>query len=456
MQSKRYYYRLILVALDFTLLQLCCKLGYYLRFAHFDYEPFYESFFYIFAFAWIGAALFHGVYELEHLFDFKKAMNRTVYTFFTHLLVICFFIVSFKAHYFSRFFLLGAYSTTLIGWVLSRYALKEVYRYYQSLSYSTRRIVVVGSGETARSLYGFFRQQAATVFRFPQDVGENEQASFREEHLEELKAFCLREGVNELYFTLPNGSVNLIDELSAFADEHLIHFRIITQFDLLERDDVDIEFYGRVPIVKLRREPLTLTRNQLSKRAFDLVFSVLVVLLVFPWLYPLIAILIKLESPGPVLFKQYRSGRRNQQFLCYKFRTMRVNQESDSKQAVRNDPRITRIGAFLRKTNLDELPQFLNVLKGEMSVVGPRPHMLKHTEEYSQLIKKFLVRHFITPGITGYAQIRGFRGGTDTPSLMKKRVEHDTWYLENWSLWLDMKIIFLTVWNMLRGEKNAY
>ncbi len=163
-----------------------------------------------------------------------------------------------------------------------------------------------------------------------------------------------------------------------------------------------------------------------------------------------------MESKGPVLFKQKRSGRSNEPFYCLKFRSMTVNENADMLQATKNDKRVTKVGAFLRKTSLDELPQFINVLIGNMSVIGPRPHMLSHTEQYSALIDKFMVRHFLKPGITGWAQVNGHRGETRTTDDMAKRVEADVWYLEHWSFLLDMKIMFLTVYNILKGEKNAY
>jgi len=178
-------------------------------------------------------------------------------------------------------------------------------------------------------------------------------------------------------------------------------------------------------------------------------------LLIAPWLLPIIMLLVKLSSKGPVFFKQQRTGLGNTSFWCYKFRTMKVNTNSDRTQATKNDKRITRIGSFLRKSNLDELPQIFNVLKGEMSIVGPRPHMLKHTEEYSAQIDNYLVRHFAKPGITGWAQVNGCRGETTELEQMEDRIDYDIWYIENWSLLLDLKIIFMTAFNMFKGDKNA-
>jgi putative colanic acid biosynthesis UDP-glucose lipid carrier transferase len=204
------------------------------------------------------------------------------------------------------------------------------------------------------------------------------------------------------------------------------------------------------------------TRNKvilgrfLRKRAFDVVFSALVVVFLLSWFIPLIAIIIKLESKGPTFFKQLRTGKNGKAFYCLKFRSMTVNADSDTKQASREDNRITKVGSFLRKTSLDELPQFINVLMGEMSVVGPRPHMLRHTHDYSQAIHNFMDRHTIMPGITGLAQVCGYRGETKELESMTKRVNADIQYIYNWSFLLDLKIVVLTVWQMVRNNENAF
>ncbi|MBK7944199.1 MAG: exopolysaccharide biosynthesis polyprenyl glycosylphosphotransferase [Flavobacteriales bacterium] len=218
----------------------------------------------------------------------------------------------------------------------------------------------------------------------------------------------------------------------------------------------DLEFLGGVPVSKLRKKPLDRQLNRRMKRAFDIVFSSAVILFIFTWLFPLLALAVKLSSRGPVFFKQKRLGRDNKEFTCWKFRSMRMNKEADVKQATKNDPRVTAVGRFLRKSNLDEMPQFWNVLLGHMSVVGPRPHPIRLNEQYRDIIDKYMVRHFVRPGITGWAQVNGFRGETSTPDLMERRVEMDIWYLENWSFWLDLKVVVKTVTNMLGKEKMAY
>ena len=217
-----------------------------------------------------------------------------------------------------------------------------------------------------------------------------------------------------------------------------------------------LEVMESVPLLTIRTEPLQSPYNRFIKRCFDILFSASVLILVFPLLYIIAGILIKISSKGPILFKQKRTGLYGKVFECYKFRTMHINEDADTVQAVRDDPRTTKIGSFLRRTNLDEFPQFINVLKSDMSVVGPRPHMLKHTEQYSILIDKYMIRHLVKPGITGWAQITGYRGETRTLEQMEGRVKRDVWYLENWSFFLDLKIVVVTIISMFRGESNAY
>ncbi len=195
--------------------------------------------------------------------------------------------------------------------------------------------------------------------------------------------------------------------------------------------------------------------NLAFKRLFDIIVSLFILIFVLSWLIPIIAVLIKLESKGPVFFKQLRSGLDNKPFWCYKFRSMVVNNESDERQATTNDKRLTKVGLFLRKTSLDEFPQFLNVLKGDMSIVGPRPHMLKHTDYYGNLIDNYMVRLSIKQGVTGWAQVKGYRGETTEVAQMEKRVNYDLWYAKNWSFWLDMKIIFSTVTVIFKCDENA-
>ena len=188
----------------------------------------------------------------------------------------------------------------------------------------------------------------------------------------------------------------------------------------------------------------------------DIAVSLFVIVFFLSWMVPIFALLIFIESGESVFFKQLRTGKNKKSFYCLKFRSMKSNKDADLKQATENDARVTRLGRFIRKTSLDEFPQFINVFKGEMSLVGPRPHMLKHTTDFSKIVDDYMVRQFLKPGITGWAQINGYRGEITNPEQIKMRVDKDLWYLENWNLWLDIQILFLTVYYVLRGDKNAF
>ncbi|MCR4029645.1 exopolysaccharide biosynthesis polyprenyl glycosylphosphotransferase [Flavobacterium panacis] len=263
-------------------------------------------------------------------------------------------------------------------------------------------------------------------------------------------------GIQELYIVVKTEFIDDLNTYFELADRYCIRLKFVPDLSSISKFSFSSTSYENFHIIRPRHEPLQNAYNRLVKRVFDIVFSLLVITFVLSWLYPILAIIIKRQSKGPVLFKQLRTGKKNQSFYCYKFRSMAVNTDSDSVQAKKGDMRVTPIGKFIRRTSLDELPQFFNVLQGDMSVVGPRPHMIKHTEDYNSQINDFMVRHFVKPGITGLAQISGHRGETKKVSDMKKRVKADIEYLQNWSLIKDLKICLLTVVLTLKGDENAF
>lgn len=217
-----------------------------------------------------------------------------------------------------------------------------------------------------------------------------------------------------------------------------------------------LKVLGDVPYLSLYNEPLSLIENRLIKRTFDFVVSLTFLCTLFPIILAVVAIVTKTTMPGPLFFRQKRTGLNGKEFYCLKFRSMKVNKDADTLQTTKNDPRKTKWGNIMRKTNIDELPQFINVLLGQMSIVGPRPHMVKHTDDYSKLIDNYMVRHYIKPGITGWSQVNGFRGETKYLSQMEGRVAGDIWYLEHWSVWLDIYIMYKTVANVIVGDKQAF
>ncbi|TRX15880.1 exopolysaccharide biosynthesis polyprenyl glycosylphosphotransferase [Flavobacterium franklandianum] len=263
-------------------------------------------------------------------------------------------------------------------------------------------------------------------------------------------------GIQEMYIVVQPKYITDLNHFFELADKLCMRLKFVPDFSMLSKEKFSSSSYHNFQVLKPREEPLQKSSNLLIKRVFDVIFSLLVVILILSWLFPILAFLIKKQSKGPILFKQLRTGKKNQPFWCYKFRSMRVNTVSDSKQAQKEDDRVTPIGKFIRRTSLDELPQFFNVLLGDMSVVGPRPHMLKHTDDYNDLIHNFMVRHFVKPGITGWAQVSGHRGETKEVIDMKRRVNADINYVLNWSLIKDIKICFLTVIITLKGDVNAF
>lgn len=357
-------------------------------------------------------------------------------------------------------FLLVYYVVALVLFALWRVLVRMSLKLYRRKGYNFKRIVIVGAGKNGMELYqvmkddlsygfnvlGFFDDNIALKDALPNYLGNTE----------EVENYVLKHDIDEVYCTLPGTNDSKIARLLNFAEKHMIRFYIVPEFYRNVKKSMVMEVIESIPLLTIRREPLQSMYNRFLKRAFDLLFSTMVLVTIYPILYVVLGILIKLSSPGPILFKQKRTGLYGRDFECFKFRTMRVNADADTMQAVKDDPRKTRIGNFLRKSNLDEFPQFVNVFLGDMSVVGPRPHMLKHTEQYSALIDKYMVRHLVKPGVTGWAQVTGYRGETKTLEQMEGRVKRDVWYIENWTFFLDLKIIIVTVLNMFKGEKNAY
>jgi Undecaprenyl-phosphate glucose phosphotransferase len=319
-----------------------------------------------------------------------------------------------------------------------------------------RRIAVVGYDDSAHRLTEKLKRKANNYFISHLDHGNIITNSTDTEVLSDYIEFAKKNHINEFYISVPEYEDRSITVLAEEAEKYCIRVNFIPPQKNLKAGFYHVNYIGGLPILQRYREPLRRLHKQILKRSFDLFVSTMVIVLVLSWLIPIVSLLIKLESKGPVFFKQLRSGRDNNSFLCLKFRSMHTNSLSDIIQATKGDERITKVGAFLRKTSLDEFPQFLNVFLGDMSIAGPRPHMLQHTEQYSEQINHYMVRLYLKPGLTGWAQVNGYRGEIKNLELMKNRVEHDIWYMENWSILLDIKIMFLTLKNILTGEDNAY
>lgn len=341
-----------------------------------------------------------------------------------------------------------------VWWIVSRKLLK----WYRSKGFNYKKIVIIGGGASGAGVrlmkqleqdqgYGYH------IVGFFDDEPTTEVTSYQGS-VSHLESFINENIVDEIYCAIPENERQELQHIINLAESNAIDFYYVPQFSKYISRRFEIDTFGTVPVLSIHPHPLQNPVNKAIKRGVDLLISS-IVLLFSPIVFLPIAIGVKLSSPGPVFFRQERTGYRGKSFQCLKFRSMRVNSLSDSLQASKDDPRKTRFGNFLRKTSLDELPQFINVFLGDMSIVGPRPHMVQQTQEYSELINKYMLRHTIKPGITGWAQVNGYRGPTDELWKMEKRVELDVWYAENWNFMLDVKIMFLTVVNAIRGEQNA-
>ena len=402
---------------------------------------------------WLAISYYSGFYEVYRYTKETQILGKLIKQFF-FISLVTFAYVGYKYKYVTTDEVWDYTFSCFASVAFLKFSIFYLLRKYR-LFYggNLRNVVIFGNGKSVEELAYFFNDNP--------DYGYNLMKIFdlktnKKESLEEACIYVLDNKVDEIYGSLNSLSNSNVEELINFADNNLKTIKLLPDSKNTLLRNLAVEYYGYIPIISLRIIPLEKEVNKRFKRIFDIVFSVLIIFFILSWLTPLLAILIKLDSKGPIFFKQRRNGLNYEEFICYKFRSMRLNPIADLEQVQKNDPRITRLGRFIRKTSIDELPQFFNVLLGDMSVVGPRPHMVSHTEMYAKSIDKFMVRHFIKPGITGLAQINGYRGEVETEKDIINRVRFDIFYLENWTILLDLKIIFKTVINAIKGEEKAY
>ena len=459
------FIKAINLTFDYISLNIAMVMAYYIQgrehvfwINNVNYLPFVL----VFNLTWLLSANISGLYERVLNKDSINTYRNVIKTYVIFLSIMSFIviIIGIKAYFITPGYLL--YSSVLFGVLLAFWKLifLNIRNSDRGRLYDSMNVVIIGAGRTGVDLYDFFITNPGFGYK-PKGFFDDRPETIKDKNMYlgstiDCINYVLNNEIDEIFCTLPVSERDKIEQLIIDADKNLVRIKFVPEYYDYGIKPVLIQSFGHIPVISVRPEPLENMLNRFFKRLFDIVFSILIITLVLSWLFPILAIIILTDSKGPVLFKQLRSGRDNEPFMCYKFRSMAVNSESDKKQATKDDMRVTKIGAFMRRTSIDELPQFFNVLFGNMSIVGPRPHMLSHTKQYAQLIDSFMVRHFLKPGITGWAQVTGLRGETRTTEAMLKRVEADVWYLENWSFLLDLKIIFLTIWNTAKGDKNAY
>lgn len=316
-----------------------------------------------------------------------------------------------------------------------------------------RTVVLLGNNKNINPLKEFFTENPDYGYKLIKIFTLEDN---KKQRIEECLSFVLDGKIDEIYCSIADLSDTQISDIIDFADNNLKTLKLIpSEKQILSRSN-KFEYYDYIPVISLRNILQDETLNKIIKRVFDIVFSSLIIVGVLSWLTPIMAIIIKWDSKGPLFFVQKRNGLNYKEFNCYKFRSMEFNDQYGLDLALKNHFHITKVGKFIRKTSIDELPQFFNVLMGTMSVVGPRPHPISHNDRYALMADKFMVRHFVKPGITGLAQSKGFRGEVETDKDIINRVKYDIFYMENWSILLDIKIILNTIYNTLKGDEKAF
>ncbi len=407
------------------------------------------------------ASAFTKIYSDERIEYLEKVFKSTISTFFIIAVLYSLVVISITSFtgvfYFLGFLIL---SQSLYA-IVSRFILVYVYNVLPKRFGWAKDVYVIGHNDYLGHVMASFPQTHAFYTINTIQYRDEADSVTKEAKVEQFKRYfeeVSRRGIHEIFLVNSPDVSDYTRDLIMAADCQCVKLNFVQTVtaNITDVARPQANLVLDLPILRSHENSLSEMNNRIKKRLVDLIISSLVIVFILSWLIPIIGLIIKIQSPGPIFFRQARSGRNNQSFGCLKFRSMVVNNDANSKQASQGDKRITPIGKFLRKSSLDEFPQFINVFLGQMSIVGPRPHMLAHTEHYSKLIQHYMVRHYVKPGITGWAQVNGYRGETNEPGLMAKRVEYDLEYMNNWSVMLDFKIIGMTAFNMAKGEKNAY
>ncbi|NIK90861.1 undecaprenyl-phosphate glucose phosphotransferase [Mangrovimonas sp. CR14] len=441
------YLRPISYFIDLGLINILAYLFYFKGFSPI-------IFFVVISSAWVILSIYSRFYEV-----YRYTREVTIITLIGRQLFMFTLLIFAFSGWYSQFDFLPR---TILEYVLvvfllitiSKFTIYYLLQKYRSaLGGNFRNTIILGKNKQTLALEKFFTQNPEYGYIHKKTFNVKDRESF---DLESCFRLMNEERIDEIYCSISELSNNQILRVIDYADNNLKILKFLPDNKDIYSKKLRYEYYDYIPILSLRNIPIEEPVNKFLKRAFDILFASFVIVFILSWLTPIIAILIKLESKGPVFFKQSRNGFNYTEFDCYKFRSMTPNDDAHLFQATRGDNRVTKVGKFIRKTSIDELPQFFNVLFGDMSVVGPRPHMVSHTNIYAKKIDKFMVRHFVKPGITGLAQISGFRGEVETDKDIIGRVRYDIFYIENWSVLLDLKIIVKTFISAVKGDEKAY
>jgi putative colanic acid biosynthesis UDP-glucose lipid carrier transferase len=415
--------------------------------------------------SWILSAKSIKLYDDFRSRNYSYELINIIKNVSVQLIVSVVFLFFIKERLFNRIFIVTFILLLLASVGLKSYLVKKIMAFVRKKGKNVRRIVIVGASSAGLSLNRIIEKNTNFGYKVVGFIDDAPNTLSNNKYLgqiEKLANILEEKRVDDVVIALPSTQNEKVENIIRVCNKYAARVRIVPDYLKYTSKNYRISIFGDIPIITIQEQPLEEIQWRIMKRIFDIIFSLVVLTLVFPCVFIIVSFIQSLTSPGPIFFVQERIGRKNAKFRCYKFRSMHIKSSSakEYRATVKDDPRITKLGKILRKTNLDELPQFINVLKGDMSIVGPRPHAISFNNKYSEYVEEIRLRHLVKPGITGWAQINGLRGDVSNEEENKKRtqkrIEYDLWYIENWSMGLDIQIIMLTVWRMLKGDPNAY
>lgn len=447
MKSKKSYSNLIRPIIYLLDLSLILLLSYVILSNDVVDVAFLTSFWVLLSFSFS----FYNVYRYTKISRVFYLLTKQVF-FFTLLIFTYFYVRGALVKTENILLYFYVLFIVLVVWRILIHILLKKYRIITGSNY--KQVVIIGSNNSTKKLEEFFNNEPGYGYKF-EGFFTNTEDKLKKGGLSDSFKYIIDNKIDEIYCSLKELNYNEIKTFIEFCDINIKTLKFIPDNKDLYSKNLYINYYDITPILSLREIPLDDPLKNIIKRIFDIFFSLIVIFFLLSWLIPILGLIIKIESKGPIFFRQSRPGIKEKGFGCYKFRSMAINNTTEL-SATRNDVRITRVGRFIRKTSIDELPQFFNVLFGEMSVVGPRPHLWRQNELYGNKISKYMVRYFVKPGITGLAQVRGYRGEIETRKDIVNRTKYDIFYIENWSLFMDINIIFQTIINIFKGEDKAY
>lgn len=448
-EKKSFFIRPLIILIDLLLINgIIFIIG--------DYHFFNFSFLSYITVFWLLLAYFTNFYSIYRYTSLVKLITQSITQYFIFFLAYLSYFSLFKeGEVIANQKLTFVFIISSITFV--KLLIFTILKIYRSEGKDFRNVVLFGDLKSAKILQNLFNERNDLGYKFYGFFSENEfKSKFYLGCTKKGFQFILDNNIDEIYYNPIEIPPKKIIKIRKFASQNDLDLRLIPENNAIYSKDFVLEFFGTVPILKPQTLPFEKIETHIIKRIFDICFSLMTCIFILSWMLPILWIIIRLDSKGPLFFKQKRDGRNGKQFYCYKLRSMRVNSQANILSASKNDEKITKVGAFLRRTSLDEMPQFWNVLKGDMSVVGPRPHMNLHTKKYEIEVDNYLIRNSVKPGITGLAQISGFRGEVIKKSDIKNRVRLDIFYIENWTFILDIKIIVKTLFNVFSPEEKAY